>query len=73
MPAGVSLITRTIVTDNGPPFSGAEFNNFCNKNGIDLTRPAPYHSESNGMAENSVGIVKDKLNKALSSDFFLFQ
>lgn len=52
-----------LVSDNGQPFSSDEFVNFCVSNGIKVTKTPPYHSPSNGLAEKSVQIVKQKLKK----------
>lgn len=51
-----------IVSDNGPPFSSEEFNNYLRINDIRHIFTPPYHPVSNGAAENS---VKAALKKAL--------
>ncbi|XP_045451571.1 uncharacterized protein K02A2.6-like [Melitaea cinxia] len=58
-------IPRQVVSDNGPPFSSVEFNNFLNNNGIEHCYSAPYHPSSNGAAENAVKICKKVIKKAL--------
>lgn len=57
-------LPKCIVSDNGPPFSSAEYQTYLNKNGIKRTLVAPYHPSSNGAAENAVRIVKRVLKKA---------
>lgn len=58
-------IPRQLVSDNGPPFSSVEFNNFLSNNGIEHCYSAPYHPSSNGAAENAVKICKKVIKKAL--------
>ena len=58
----------TLVSDNGPPFSSADFTNFMISNGILHRRVPPYHPSSNGLAENMVRSLKQALNKAHRSD-----
>ena len=57
-------LPRTIVSDNGTPFTGEAFENFCVKNGIKHVCVSPYHAASNGMAERAVQGVKLGLKKA---------
>lgn len=56
-------IPDTIVSDNGPQFSAAEFREFCRSNAIRHSRVAPYHPSSNGLAERAVKIFKHGLKK----------
>ena len=58
----------TLVSDNGPPFSSANFNNFMSSNGILHRRVPPYHPSSDGLAENMVRSLKQALNKAHRTD-----
>lgn len=57
-------LPETIVSDNGPPFTSADFENFLTTNGIKHILTAPYHPASNGIAENAVKNVKLILKKA---------
>ncbi|CAK1587023.1 unnamed protein product [Parnassius mnemosyne] len=57
-------LPKRIVSDNGPPFSSAEFKKYLDINGIRHTLVAPYHPSSNGAAENAVKMVKRALKKA---------
>lgn len=57
-------LPKRIVSDNGPPFSSAEFKKYLDINGIRHTLVAPYHPSSNGAAENAVKLVKRALKKA---------
>ena len=44
-------LPEVIVSDNGSPFTAAEFENFCKMNGIRHLRTPPFHPASNGTAE----------------------
>lgn len=57
-------LPKRIVSDNGPPFSSAEFGHYLERNGIKQTLIAPYHPASNGAAENAVRTIKRVLKKA---------
>ena len=57
-------IPMTIVSDNKPPFASMEFKLFMNANGVNHCRVPPYHSSSNGAAENLVRSIKRFLEKA---------
>ena len=69
-------LPETIVSDNGPNFTSAEFENFLSKNGVKHTKVLPYHPASNGQAERAVrafkakekmeeGTMQDKLSRYL--------
>ncbi|XP_063625248.1 uncharacterized protein K02A2.6-like [Cydia splendana] len=58
-------LPKQVVTDNGPPFSSAEFGSYLRRNGIRHTLVAPYHPASNGAAENAVRTIKRVLKKAV--------
>ena len=51
------------MTDNGPAFVSAEFEQFLKKNGIHHKTSAPYHPATNGQAERAVQTVKRGIKK----------
>ena len=53
-----------IVTDNGTPFTSAEFSDLTRKNGIRHMRVSPYHPSSDGLAERVVKTFKERMKKA---------
>ena len=58
---------KTIVSDNGTQFTSSAFKEFCSSNDIDHLTIAPFHPQSNGMAERFVDTVKRGIKK-LSPD-----
>lgn len=56
-------LPHTIVTDNATAFTSEKFKTFCKVNAIEHVTSPPYHSQSNGLAERVVGIVKSSLKK----------
>ena len=56
-------LPETIVSDNGPNFTSAEFENFLSKNGVKHTKVSPYHPASNGQAERAVRAFKEGVEK----------
>ncbi|XP_050548112.1 uncharacterized protein LOC126909726, partial [Daktulosphaira vitifoliae] len=61
-------ISKTLVTDNGPQWTSDEFQTFIMNNSIKHILTPPYHPQSNGAAENMVGIFKDKIKKILDNE-----
>ena len=47
-----------VVSDNGPPFQSAEYEEFLRKIGIQRILGSPYHPSSNGLAERFVQTFK---------------
>lgn len=52
---------ETIKSDNGPPFSGAEYKSYCEARGIEPMYSTPGHPQQNGMVERYMQVV----NKAM--------
>lgn len=52
-----------LVSNNGSGFTSSEFQQYTHQRGILHTRTAPYHPQSNGLAEHSVQTVKQGLKK----------
>ena len=59
---------KLLVSDNGPPFNSSEVLTFMKRNKIKHIFSPPYHPQSNGLVERSVGIVKQNLSK-IANDF----
>lgn len=58
-------IPRSLVSDNGPSFTSGEFSRFLRMNGISRILTAPYHPNSNGLAERAVRTIKAALKKVM--------
>ncbi|XP_053686293.1 uncharacterized protein K02A2.6-like [Sabethes cyaneus] len=57
----------TLVSDNGPQFTAAEFDSFLQANGVKFHKlSAPYHPATNGQAERYVQTIKNAL-KAMNT------
>lgn len=56
-------IPRTIVADNGPQFTAAEFRLFTEKWGIDHITSSPHHPGANGKAESAVKVMNHLILK----------
>ena len=55
-----------VVSDNGPPFQSAEYEEFLRQNGIQRILVSPYHPSSNGLAERFVQTFKFSLESSAS-------
>lgn len=57
-------ICDILVSDNGPQFSSAEFDQFAKSWGFDHITSSPFHPQGNALAEKGVGIAKKLMKKA---------
>ncbi|XP_048003061.1 uncharacterized protein K02A2.6-like [Leguminivora glycinivorella] len=57
-------LPRSIVSDNGPQFCSAQYDQFLQSNGIKKILTPTYHPASNGAAENAVKLCKKAIKKA---------
>ena len=53
-----------VVSDNGPPFQSAEYEEFLRQNGIQRILVSPYHPSSNGLGERFVQTFKYAMESA---------
>ena len=60
-------IPNRVISDNGPQYASAEFENFAEKWDFQHVTSSPTHAQSNGLSEKSVQIAKRILNKAKAS------
>ena len=58
-------LPELVISDNGSQLVSEEMEHFFEINGIKHRTSAPYHPETNGLAENMVGNFKSSMNKAL--------
>ncbi|XP_052238360.1 uncharacterized protein K02A2.6-like [Dreissena polymorpha] len=56
-------IMGSIISDNGPQFTSAEFREFIEKYGITHITSSPLHQQTNGLAEKAVQTVKNLIKK----------
>lgn len=49
---------KVMISDNGPPFSSAQYKQYCINRNIKLLNTPPYHQACNGLAENGVQTLK---------------
>lgn len=56
-------IPLQVFSDNGPPFNGIHFKNFCQEWGIAHVTSSPHYPRSNGLVERTIGTVKKLLLK----------
>ena len=57
-------VPKTLVSDNGPCYTGDQFKKTMSHLGIMPITTSPHHHQSNGLAEGYVKIIKNLLSKA---------
>jgi len=62
-------IPKCLVSDNGPAFKAEEFQAWLNSIGCRQLTIAPYHPQSNGIAERFVRTMKEQLKNCPTSKF----
>ena len=55
-----------VVSDNGPPFQSAEYEEFLRQNGIQRILVSPHHPSSNGLAERFVQTFKYAMESSVN-------
>ncbi|XP_053698950.1 uncharacterized protein K02A2.6-like [Sabethes cyaneus] len=55
-----------IKSDNGPPFNGEEYRQYCLERGIDIIFSTPFYPQQNGLAESCMKLI-NKAKAAASS------
>ncbi|XP_058827865.1 uncharacterized protein K02A2.6-like [Topomyia yanbarensis] len=58
---------KSIKTDNGPPFNGAEYKQYCTDRGIQTIFSTPFFPQQNGLAESFMKVVNKAMSVAVSS------
>lgn len=59
---------EAIKSDNGPPFNGDDYKNYCNARGIQTIFSTPFYPQQNGLVENFMKVVNKAMCTAQSSD-----
>ncbi|XP_053698986.1 uncharacterized protein LOC128745955 [Sabethes cyaneus] len=58
---------KNIKSDNGPPFNGAEYREYCVQRGIKPIFSTPLFPQQNGMVESSMKVVNKAISAAISN------
>lgn len=58
---------KNIRSDNGPPFNGDEYKNYCADRGIDTSFSTPLFPQQNGLVENYMKLVNKAMAAAVSN------
>ncbi|XP_055589902.1 uncharacterized protein K02A2.6-like [Uranotaenia lowii] len=59
-------VPETLVSDNGTQFTSYQFERFCDTNAIMHLKTAPFHPQSNGLAERFVDTFKRSFKKIIA-------
>lgn len=55
---------KSIRSDNGPPFNGTEYKQYCSERGIELIYSTPLFPQQNGLVENYMKLVNRAMTAA---------
>ncbi|XP_065087250.1 uncharacterized protein K02A2.6-like [Ochlerotatus camptorhynchus] len=58
---------KSIKSDNGPPFNGEEYKQYCSDRGIQTIFSTPFFPQQNGLAESFMKVVNKAMSTAVSS------
>lgn len=58
---------ESMKSDNGPPFNGDDYSQFCNERGIKAIFSTPHFPQQNGMVENYMKIINKAMAVAVST------
>lgn len=58
---------ESMKSDNGPPFNGDEYSQFCHERGIKAIFSTPHFPQQNGMVENYMKIINESMAIAVST------
>lgn len=58
-------LPELVISDNGPPFSSAEFRDFLDRNGVAWGNSPQFHPSSNGICERHVRSIKEMLTREM--------
>lgn len=58
---------RAIKSDNGPPFNGEEYSNYCSMRGIQTIFSTPFFPQQNGLVEGFMKVINKAMAAALST------
>ncbi|XP_062541058.1 uncharacterized protein K02A2.6-like [Armigeres subalbatus] len=59
---------KTIKTDNGPPFNGQEFAEYCKRRGITMIFSTPLFPQQNGLAESYMKLINKTMAVAIANN-----
>ncbi|XP_058449301.1 uncharacterized protein K02A2.6-like [Malaya genurostris] len=59
---------QCIRSDNGPPFNGLEYKQFCSDRGIQTVFSTPLFPQQNGLVENSMKVINKAMAASVSSN-----
>lgn len=60
-------LPTVFVSNNGPPFSSREFQEFLRRGYIEWKPSSPYYSKFNGLVERTIQTIKNLINKSQSA------